>query len=440
MTEDSSFIVAFLLWSLFSMKGQKCGPAVKDSVASPLNFLGAPKHASVLVLALLVAALLGTAPVSAQQFLTKFGSLGSGHGQLNLPQGIALDNTGPEGLVWVADTNNHRIQRFVCCRDIRADIVIGSEGKGDGQFMLPTDLDFNPTPQTGGQALYVADTLNNRIQKFDKDGSFLFMWGWGVLDGAPEFQICERFCRAGIAGDGEGQFMDPIAVSVRSDLDGTVFVLDSGNTRIQSFDPDGNFINAWGMEGSEDGQLKNPMDLFAEGNIVIVADTGNNRVQIFDGDGKFLSKFGTEGNGQGEFTDPMGITMGFNEDLDESVLFISDAGNSRIEIFTIQGPEPFETQFVNEFGSFGGDDGQFNTPTSMAFVDDPGELYVSDTNNNRIQIFEIDGGAPGSGVGGGGGGGCSIAPEGSKPSILLGLFLVMPAFILVRRMWTRLRT
>ena len=81
--------------------------------------------------------------------------------------------------------------------------------------------------------VYVADTSNNRIQKFDSKGNFLSMWG--------DF------------GTGDGQFRFPVAVAV-GDSD-NVYVADSSNYRIQKFDSDGTFITKWGSQGSDDGQF-----------------------------------------------------------------------------------------------------------------------------------------------------------------------------------------
>lgn len=60
------------------------------------------------------------------------------------------------------------------------------------------------------------------------------------------------------------------------------------------------FRTKWGTEGSEDGQFLIPegIDIDSAGNI-FVADTGNSRIQKFDSDGNFITKWGTEGSGDG---------------------------------------------------------------------------------------------------------------------------------------------
>jgi len=84
-----------------------------------------------LILALLIAPV--TAGASSYEYVTKWGSLGSGNGQFDYPYGVTVDNS--TGYIYVADTWNHRIQKFT---SIGSYITKwGSEGSGDGQFELP---------------------------------------------------------------------------------------------------------------------------------------------------------------------------------------------------------------------------------------------------------------------------------------------------------------
>ena len=96
----------------------------------------------------------------------------------------------------------------------------GSEGEDDGQFIRPHDLDFSPSEDK----LYIVDRDNNRIQVFDKNGTFLFKWGE--------------------TGDGDGEFTLPYGLDV--DKAGNVWVADRGNNRIQKFNAEGNFLLAFG--------------------------------------------------------------------------------------------------------------------------------------------------------------------------------------------------
>ncbi|MEZ4519617.1 MAG: hypothetical protein R3C44_23235 [Chloroflexota bacterium] len=116
------------------------------------------------------------------------------------------------GNVYVADTNNNRIQKFDSAGTFitkwGANGGDGTSGSGDGQFKGPYGVAVD-----GSGNVYVADLINNRIQKFDSTGTYLLQWGSN--------------------GTGNGQFDSPIGVAV--DGSGNVYVADSVNNRIQKF-------------------------------------------------------------------------------------------------------------------------------------------------------------------------------------------------------------
>jgi DNA-binding beta-propeller fold protein YncE len=131
-------------------------------------------------------------------------------------------------------------------------------------FNGPTDVAVDESGH-----VYVADTYNDRIQKFTSSGQFLTAWGGD--------------------GDGDGQFSRPGGVAV--DTSGNVYVVDTGNHRIQKFTSLGDFLTAWGSEGSGNGQFDNPRGVAVDtsGN-VYVADTRNHRIQKFTSSGQFLTR------------------------------------------------------------------------------------------------------------------------------------------------------
>jgi len=144
-----------------------------------------------------------------------------------------------------------------------ADITISQPGEGAGQTLDPRGLavDF----ETG--RLYVADKGNRRIDVFDSAGNFEMAWGWGVADGSFEAQTCgpaatppTAICLRGLAGGGAGQFTDLYDIAVDNDPASSshhdIYVVDANgttqgglrpsNTRIQKFDPEGNFLLTFG--------------------------------------------------------------------------------------------------------------------------------------------------------------------------------------------------
>src|SRR5262249_51545113 len=81
-------------------------------------------------------------------------------------------------------------------------------------------------------------------------GTLLAAFGWGVTDGANQFEMCTSNCRAGIIGSGDGQFFDNTGVAV--DGSGNVFVVDTNNNRIEKFTNTGTFLLTFGW-GVADG-------------------------------------------------------------------------------------------------------------------------------------------------------------------------------------------
>jgi DNA-binding beta-propeller fold protein YncE len=78
--------------------------------------------------------------------------------------------------------------------------------------------------------------------------------------------------------------------------DNSIFVPDYENYRIQKFTPDGQFVSAWGIKGTNDGQLNKPHSMSGDNNgNIYVTDMNNHRIQKFTSDGQFVSKWGSEG-------------------------------------------------------------------------------------------------------------------------------------------------
>ena len=112
----------------------------------------------------------------------------------------------------------------------------------------------------------------------------------------------------GIRGSGDGEVEPPLSVAVASD--GSLYVADTYNHRVQKFTSEGVFVSKWGTEGTGDGQFDEPggLGVAADGS-VYVADSKNSRIQKFTSDGVFISKWGTEGTGDGQFDTPEGVAF-----------------------------------------------------------------------------------------------------------------------------------
>lgn len=269
------------------------------------------------------------------------------HG-LSQPTGIAVDGYGH---VYVVDSSNQRIQVFDANGQFMS--LWGTGGSGDGQFM------FAASNYTGGGVaidglnhVYVADSLNHRIQVLDASGHFLTRWGK--------------------QGNGNGEFNTPRGVTV--DARNNVYVADTLNDRIQVFDGKGIFIKEWGGRGRGNGQFNGPDSVAINGkDFLYVADRYNHRIQKFDASGKFLAVWGSYGSGDYQFITPSGVAVD-----EQDKIYVADNGNSRIQTYTSDG------QLLDKWGSPGSGDKQFDHLGGVA-VDKQSYVYVVDFGNNRIQ-------------------------------------------------------
>jgi putative cell wall-binding protein/streptogramin lyase len=182
----------------------------------------------------------------------------------------------------------------------------------------------------------------------------------------------------GSTGIGDGQFDFPYGVAVAAD--GTVYVADYNNHRIQYFGPTGVFQGEWGSTGNANGEFSFPSGVaVAADGTVYVADTDNDRIQVFGPTGVFQGKWGSNGNADGQFSVPRGVAVAA-----DGTVYVADTGNDRIQVFSPTGV------FEGKWGSFGSGDGQFNLPRGVAVAAD-GTVYVADQINHRIQHFSPTG-------------------------------------------------
>ncbi len=196
-----------------------------------------------------------------------------------------------------------------------------------------------------------------------------------------------------------GQFNCAAGVAVAPD--GSVYVADYHNCRIQHFGAAGTFLNTWGSCGSEEGKFSHPGDIaVAPDGTVYVADTYNHRIQRFSATGAFLGKWGSQGSGDGQFNWPEGVAVAPN-----GTVYVADTSNHRIQRFSATGA------FLGKWGSFGSGDGQFDWPRGVAVAPD-GTVYVADTSNHRIQRFSATGALLGKWGSQGSGDGQFALPEG----------------------------
>jgi streptogramin lyase len=325
-------------------------------------------------------------------FLEQFGTCGDSPGQTRGAVGLASDG---QGNLYVCDRNTYRVHKFSTQgRFIHQWSNTGTEA---GFFSTPHDLVLD-----GINNVYVLDTFNNRIQKFDAEGRFLMQWGdYGL---AP------------------GQFNLPSEID--TDGQGFVYVLDRNNHRIQKFDSEGQFVREWGSDGHGDGEFswdnqspkgKPSLAVDVDGT-VYAADPTAGIIQKFTADGEFLLKWGELGDEVHQFDTISGLavdTSGFvyvaDREKGQVTIFEGASGNYLRKIDTGPGLRAITVdvhgnvftalsgglfkqfssngELLHQWGGQGYAPGLSTRALGLS-ASPGGHLYVADTRNHRVQLFE----------------------------------------------------
>ncbi|MCE5323468.1 lectin like domain-containing protein [bacterium] len=296
-------------------------------------------------------------------------------GNLSKPVGVAI---GLDGSIYLADSLNDRIQKY----SSKGSYDYSFTGTGADPFDTPRGIGIDSSGN-----FYISDTRNNRIQKFNSDWEFVTTWG--------------------SYGTGEGQLISPHGIAI--DDDDNVYVADSGNNRIQKFDCNGNYLAQLSASTTTGANFSWPRDVAVVDNngtrYVYVIDTLNNRVVEFtEVTSGLLSStlsskklgvtnlgshinvtyclvqqpWGSGGTGDGQFMNPTGIAIGLSGDV-----FVSDYLNNRVQVFDLAG------SFIGKWGEYGTSGGQFVQPAGIV-QDSAGNVYVVDMNNDRVQKYVPD--------------------------------------------------
>jgi hypothetical protein len=226
--------------------------------------------------------------------------------------------------------------------------------------------------------IYVQDgNLHCWTDKFDSNANFLLQYGQCLI---PNGSI------------GAGVF-DNISM-VATDAAGSVWIASPDFFYMQKYDGSGNFQSIVCMAVlagiTVNCPMVTPFDVQAQG--IAIDAVGNIWLSnvnpgiapplvMFDSTGKYLAAFGSWGSGNGQFNVSTSIELAFDA---QGNIYVTDSGNNRVQKFDSQG------NYLSQFGSKGTGNGQFENPTGIA-IDGSGSIYVADTSNNRVEKFDADG-------------------------------------------------
>jgi len=286
---------------------------------------------------------------------TSWGSTGSGDGQFRSPWGIATDKNGD---VYVTDTGNSRVQIFNSGGSfIRR---FGSQGNGVDRFQEPRGIGVNQESNNNnnsGLRVFVSDpaqnNLSHRLRKFRTDGTDLASLGQNGL-GNPR----------GVAIDGNNN----------------VWVVDGSSGQIFLFDRSGNLRTNWSPSGGGSLSAAEGIAVFEDSRntFVYVSDRSKNQVLKYEYTGdsssglSFITSAGSQGGGSNSFNEPMGIAADSCGNI-----WVADRINNRVQQLDK------DLSFRSRFSA------SLNRPTGVAVSPNGKNLYVVDSSNDRVQLFDL---------------------------------------------------
>jgi|CXWL01.1.fsa_nt_gi DNA-binding beta-propeller fold protein YncE/tetratricopeptide (TPR) repeat protein len=339
----------------------------------------------------------------------RFGSLGSGVGQMKKAEGIAV---APDGLLTVVDTGNNRIHRVELTNKLKTKplplnlstkmsvsgpsrklpysasilapygddlyawlpkdsqfVLIDEQGKEKSRFGVSKGKGGEVTRDVGGMAavksskvegLFVTDTPNHRLQIFGLDGK----WKSNVGEAQGMFDSKKR----------EGRMRSPHGVAVNGE--GVIYVADTGNQRIDAFSPDGVFLFGFGPKIGSYMLLEPVAVAWDKAGFVYFVDKGLKKVFKCEPSGAFIAAWGQEGDGPGEFKSPISIAFD-----GQNYLYTLDSVLRRVSVHTKDG------KWLADFFAGGKQERELLEPIAVSVQGD--KLVIADKGKSRLVSYDL---------------------------------------------------
>ncbi|MBI5246989.1 MAG: tetratricopeptide repeat protein [Elusimicrobia bacterium] len=339
----------------------------------------------------------------------RFGSLGSGVGQMKKAEGIAIS---PDGLLIVLDTGNNRIHRVELTNKLKVKplpmnlqtkmsvsgpsrtwpfnasvlapygddlyawlakesqfVLIDDKGKEKARFGVAKGKGGDVTRGVGGMAaiksakvegLYVTDAPNHRLQLFGLDGK----WKSNVGEAQGFFDSKKR----------EGRMKNPNGVAINGE--GVVYVADTGNQRIDAFSPEGVFLFGFGPKVGSYMLLEPVAVAWDKAGFVYFVDKGLKRVFKCEPSGAYINSWGEDGDGPGEFKSPVSIAFD-----GQNYLYTLDSQLRRVSVHTKDG------KWLADFFAGGKQERELLAPVAVSVQGD--KLVIADSGKNRLVSYDL---------------------------------------------------
>jgi sugar lactone lactonase YvrE/tetratricopeptide (TPR) repeat protein len=341
--------------------------------------------------------------------LGRFGSYGTGVGQMKKAEGITV---APDGMLYVLDTGNNRIHRVELTNKLKTTqlpmnmdtkmnvsgpsrawpvpatllasygddlfayvpnqgpfVLLDEKGKEKARFGAAKGKAGDATKNTMGMAaiksakvegFFVADKDLSRLQRFGLDGK----WQANIGESTGFFDSKKK----------EGRMRNPQGVAINGE--GTIYVADTGNQRIDAFSQEGVFLFGFGPKVGP-FMLQEPTAIaWDNAGFVYFVDKGLKKVIKCEPSGAYIASWGEEGDGPGQFKSP--VSLAFDG---QNYLYTLDSELKRVSVHTKDG------KWLADFFAGGKQERELMEPVAVAVQGD--KLVIADKGKNRIVSYDL---------------------------------------------------